>query len=231
MKLCRSTIKQLPPQPMHYSNTGFAVSDGCPYSIHSDQGRNFESKVSKLLVQSLEIEKTCTTALRPQSKAVIERMNRTLRKMLAKCVNDEQNNWSTQLPYVMTAYRTSVHESTGYTPHFLVYGQKICLPIDFMYPIPNDHLPSSTNEIVSARKLAFQKAYESARSTLNRARKSATRYIIGKSIDPSIMKDKSYYSTAQLYQLVNLQSISVRGKAHTSSYETSTMSPIVLKTR
>ena len=116
-------------------------------------------------MQSLEVEKTRTTAFRPQSDAVIERMNRTLQKMLAQSVNDEENNWSTQLTNVMTTYRTSVHESTGYTPHFLVHGQEIFLPIDFMYPSPNDHLPSSTNEIVSARKLAFQKAYESARST------------------------------------------------------------------
>ena len=69
----------------------------------------------------------------------------------------------------MTAYRTSVHESTGYTPHLLVYGQEICLPMDFMYPSPNDHFPSSTNEFVSARKIAFQKAYESARTTLNQS--------------------------------------------------------------
>ena len=40
-----------------------------------------------------------------------------------------------------------------------------------MYPSPNDHLPSITNEFVSVRKLAFQKAYESARSTLNRSQK------------------------------------------------------------
>ena len=144
---------------------------GCPYSIHSDQGRIFESKIFKLLMQSLEIEKTRTNAFRPQSNAVIERMNRTLQNMLAKCVNDEKNNWLTQLPYVMRAYRISVHESTGYTPHFLVYGQEICLPINFMYPSPNDHLSSGTNDFVSARKLGFQKAYESARSALHQSQK------------------------------------------------------------
>ena len=143
----------------------------CPYSIHSDQGRNFESKIFKLPMQSLEIEKTRTNAFRLQSNAVIERMNWSLQKMLAKCVNDEQNNWSTQLPYVMRADRISVHESTGYTPHFFVYGQEICLPIGFMYPSPNDHLPSSTNEFVSARKLGLQKAYESTRSALHQSQK------------------------------------------------------------
>ena len=42
-------------------------------------------------------------------------------------------------------------------------------------------------------------------------------------MDPSTKKDKRYYSTAQLYQLVNLQSFSVRGKAHSPSQKTSTM--------
>ena len=122
-------------------------------------------------MQLLEIEKTRTTAFRTQSNAVNERMNRILQNMLAQCVNDEQNNWSTQLPYVMTAHRTSVHESTGYIPRFLVYVQEICLPIDSMYPSPNDHLLSNANEIVSTRKLGFQRAYESVCSALNQRQK------------------------------------------------------------
>ena len=66
------------------------------------------------------MDKTRTTAFRPQSNPFVERMNRTLQSMLAKCINEEQSNWSQQLPYVMMAYRTSIHESTGYTSHFLV---------------------------------------------------------------------------------------------------------------
>ena len=140
---------------------------GCPHSIHSDQGRNFESKFFKSLNQALQVDKTRTTDFRPQSNAVVERMNRTLQSMLAKSVNDEQSNWSQQLSYVMMAYRTSVHESTGYTPHFLVYGQEVCLPIDFMYPNPSDQPPADIHEFVSARQVRFQKAYDSARTALN----------------------------------------------------------------
>ena len=140
---------------------------GCPHSIPSDQGRNFESKLFKSLNQALQVDKTRTTAFRPQSNAVVERMNRTLQSMLEKCINDEKSNWSQQLPYVMMAYRTSVHESTGYTPHFLVYGQEVCLPIDLMYPNPSDQPPNDIHEFVSARQVRFQKVYDSARTSLN----------------------------------------------------------------
>ena len=140
---------------------------GCPHSIHRDQGRTFESKLFKALNQALQVDKTRTTAFRPQSNAVVEQMNRTLQSMLAKCINEEQSNWSEQLPYVMMAYRTSVHESTGDTTQFLVYGQEVCLLIDFMYPSPIDQPPGVIHEFVSARKFQFQKAYDSTQSALN----------------------------------------------------------------
>ena len=163
---------------------------GCLYSIHSDQGSNFESKIFKLLMQSLQIEKTRTTVFRPQSNAVIERTNRTLQSRLAKCVNDEHDNWSAQLPYVMTACRTSVHESTGYTPHFLLYGQEISLPVDIMNPNPNNQSTLNTNDFVSAQKLAFQKAYENARLALNQNQTRRNALCSNKSTDPSRMQDK-----------------------------------------
>ena len=140
---------------------------GCPHSIHIDQGRNFESTLFKSLNQVMQVDKTRTTAFRPQSNAVVERMNRTLQSMFAKCINDEQSNWSQQLPYVMMAYRTSVHESTGYTPHFFVYGQEVCFPIDFMYPNPSDQPPADIHEFVSARQVRFRKAYDSFLTALN----------------------------------------------------------------
>ena len=76
---------------------------GCPHSLQSDQGRNFESKLFEQLMQLLEMDKTRTTPFHPESNAVMETVNKTLQKMLAKCINEKQSNWSQQLPYGMMA--------------------------------------------------------------------------------------------------------------------------------
>ena len=111
---------------------------GCPHRLHSDQGRNFESKLFEQLIQLLEMDKTRTTPFHPQSNSVIKRLNKILQNMLAKCVYEEQSNWSQQLPYVMMAYRSSVHESTGYASQSLVFGQGLSMPLDCMYPNPQE---------------------------------------------------------------------------------------------
>ena len=131
---------------------------GCPYSIHTDRGTNFESELFANLLKKLEIDKTRTTAFHPQSNSVIERMNRTLLNMLAKCIDEDQKNWSVKLPYRLMAYRSSVHESTGFSPHYLVFGQEISLPLDLMYPPPPFAIPIDVHDCVSAKEEAFRQA-------------------------------------------------------------------------
>ena len=136
---------------------------GCPYSIHTDRGTNFESQLFANLLKKLEIDKTRTTAFHPQSNSVIERMNRTLLNMLAKCIDEDQTNWSVKLPYVLLAYRSSVHESTGFTPQYLVFGHEISLPLDLMYRPPPSTTPVDVNDWVSQKEEAFRQAYELVR--------------------------------------------------------------------
>ena len=121
---------------------------GCPHSLHSDQGRNFESKLYEQLMHLLEMNKTRATPFHPQSNATIERMNKTLQNMSKKSVNEEQSNWSQQLPYVMMAFRSSVHESTGCTPQFLVFGIELSLPLDCMYSNPQENETTDIHELL-----------------------------------------------------------------------------------
>ena len=109
---------------------------GCPESLHSDHGRNFEAKLFKSVTKMLQLDKTPTTAFHPQSNAVIERTNRTLLNMLAEMTDKNQRNWSELLPYVILAYGTSVHESTGYTLYFVHFSHEATLPIDLEFPRP-----------------------------------------------------------------------------------------------
>ena len=133
---------------------------GCPYSIHTDRGTNFESQLLASLLKKLEIEKTRTAAFHPQSNSVTERMNRTLLNMHAKCIDEDQTNWSVKLPYVLMAYRSSVHESTALTPQYLVFGHEISLPLDLMYRPPPSATPLDVHDWVSQKGEAFRQAYE-----------------------------------------------------------------------
>ena len=83
--------------------------------------------------------------------------------MLAKCIDEDQTNWSVKLPYVLMAYRSSVHESTDFTPHFLVFGHEISLTLDLMYRPPPSTTPIDAHDWVSQKEEVFRQAYELVR--------------------------------------------------------------------
>ena len=132
---------------------------GCPYSIHIDRGTNFENLFFANLPKKLEIDKTRTIAFHPQSNSVIKRMNRTLLNMLAKCIDEDQTNWSVKLPFVLMAYRSSVLESTGFTSQYLVFGHEISLPLHLMYRPPPSLTLTDVLDWVSPKEEAFRQAY------------------------------------------------------------------------
>ena len=59
-----------------------------PLEVHTDQGRNFDSKLIKELSQVLGIRKTRATALHPKSNGQVESQNRTILEYLSKYITD-----------------------------------------------------------------------------------------------------------------------------------------------
>ena len=66
---------------MTYLYNNFFAPFGLPRQLHSDQGKNFESKLFSELCKLTGIDKTRTTPFHPRSDGQTERMNRTLLQM------------------------------------------------------------------------------------------------------------------------------------------------------
>ena len=89
---------------------------GMPESIHSDQGANLRSELICLLCALLGMDRTQTSAYHPQGNGQVERFNRTVEAIIAKHVKENQRDWDSCLPKALWVYRTSIQESTGFTP-------------------------------------------------------------------------------------------------------------------
>ena len=114
---------------------------GMPMVIHSDQGREFENKVKQELCLLCGSHKTRTTPYHPESDGFVERFDRTLLMMLAMFAGENRDDWDYLLLAVMMAYCSSVHESTGFSPYRLMFGEECTLPIDVGLPRREPDLP------------------------------------------------------------------------------------------
>ncbi|KAF8771470.1 Retrovirus-related Pol polyprotein like [Argiope bruennichi] len=111
------------------------------------KGRNFDSAFAGDCVRLLGIDQTRTTALHPQSDGMVERFNRTILNTLSLLVSSNQQDWDRKLPFFLLAYRSSVHETTGYSPTQMLFGRDLRLPADLLFSRP-PHAPLAPEEYV-----------------------------------------------------------------------------------
>ena len=158
---------------------------GMPLVIHSDQGREFENGLMKSLCALLGCTKTRTAPYHPESDGMIERFNRTCLMMLSMFVNDRRDNWHELLPFIMHAYRTSVHESTGYSPFRLMMGEECSLPQD----VSTAELRTQRENDVAPHPFAtwvrdaLEVAYDHVRSSLKKTASRRKRLYDTKAVD------------------------------------------------
>ena len=149
----------------------FVCQFGVPMQILTDQGREFEGQLFQEVCRLLRIHKIRTSPYRPQTDGLVERQNRTLLEMLSKYVRYQYSDWVDHLPFLVMAYNTSVHDSTGCTPFSLIYGREALLPIDLVYPPINlepFHFKSGS-EYVEFLKQTISETHTIARKNLQQS--------------------------------------------------------------
>ncbi|XP_070854111.1 uncharacterized protein [Drosophila suzukii] len=82
-----------------------------------------------------------------------DRANRTIKTMVAQYIEDKQTTWDELLPELNLAINSSISESTGFSPAFIVQGREPRLPgalYDEVTPGPSQapHSPEAKAELL-----------------------------------------------------------------------------------
>lgn len=134
-----------------------------PEKLHSDQGRNFESRIIKELCKLSGIKKTRTTPYHPMGNGSAERFNQTLLKMLGTLEEEQKSDWKTYLPSLVQAYNSTKSDATGFTPHYLMFGWHPKLSVDIYLGLDQNIQESkTTTSYIKQLKERMGKAYEIA---------------------------------------------------------------------
>jgi len=110
----------------------FICRFGCPKSILTDQGTNFTSLLMKSIAKKFRIQHFRTSAFHLQPNGSLERFHLVLLEY-PKCFINKHENWDDLIEQANFLYNTSVHESTKYTPHELMFGRTAHVSSQFSY--------------------------------------------------------------------------------------------------
>ncbi|RCN24317.1 integrase core domain protein [Ancylostoma caninum] len=133
-----------------------------PKCILSDQGGEFDNKLMQELRALMGIDHVFTKGYNPRENGLTERFNQTLIQMLRKKAR-VPTEWDRILPACVFAYNTTVHESTGESPFFILHGFDAHVPWDAAGPEISKYavdMDSYVQELTIATQIAREYAQE-----------------------------------------------------------------------
>src|SRR5258708_29026115 len=133
--------------------------------ILTDNGTEFRCELLSEVCRLLGVARAYTTSYQARTNSVCERSHQTVNAKLSKGVDDNQKDWSDRLGAVAFFYNASAHESTQYTPHFLIHGTEPRWDVDLQLGT-GEQPPCSTNEYAAMLVTRMEEAHELARNHL-----------------------------------------------------------------
>ena len=115
----------------------FFVHYGFLSRLHRDKSQNFESKVIRHMCKVVEINKSRKTPYHPMGNGQVERFNQTLIRMLGTLESPLKSDWNYYVSPLVHAYNATRHDSTGFSPFFLMFGYHPRLAVNAFFGLEN----------------------------------------------------------------------------------------------
>lgn len=116
---------------------------GLPKYIVSDNGPQFVSHLFRNFCETFGIQQNLTANYHPQSN-MTERVNRTLKPMIAIYAQQQPQSWDKDIQQLAFAIRTTINETTGDTPAFMMFGRDPKGPLEMLIGDPTEGPPPPT---------------------------------------------------------------------------------------
>ena len=125
---------------------------GTPITLLAGNAGELGGHMMQEICQLLDIDKQRTSFYRPETNSVAERFHATLNSMMGRMVSEHQKEWDLLLPNVMAAYRAREHQSTGYSPNYLMFGREVRAAVGVIFGFPEDEPSASYDYVVTWRR-------------------------------------------------------------------------------
>ena len=135
-----------------------------PAKLLSDRGVNFMSALVEELCSAFSIQECRTTAYHAQCNGQVEHFHQMLFHMISKLLHDKKAQWEQHLPELLQAYNSTQSAMTSYLPHYLMFGRRPHLPVDYYFPTVSTyecsrHVPAYVTEVRRCFKEAYTEAH------------------------------------------------------------------------
>ena len=92
------------------------------------------SSIIDEMCKLLSVRKLQTMPYHPQTNGLVERLHQTFMQMIRKLGKDKKANSLGHLPEIVYAYNATQSTMMGYSPHYLMFGCRPRLPVNFYFP-------------------------------------------------------------------------------------------------
>jgi transposase InsO family protein len=103
---------------------------GTPRMIISDGGSHFIDQTFRNFLKELEAKHNIATPYHSQTSGQVETLNKQIKNILQKMINEMGKGWKDKLPNALWAYRIAYKKPIGMSPYQLVYGKSCHLPVE-----------------------------------------------------------------------------------------------------